>query len=91
MKKLILIAITILVVSSNNVVFAAELTLSITIPNNKVAETKEAYLAQSPKPEDFEGSDKAWIEHTIKEVIKRRAMSGAKILRDAANPYDRNW
>ncbi len=68
----------------------AALSLTITIPDTKVAVAKAAFLKRRPKPTDSEHpdfglSDKAWIEKVISSMVNREIQLGKREL-DAPAP-----
>ena len=44
--------------------------LSLKIPSAKVAELKAAFLSVFPKPDEFTGTDKQWIEQWLRGQLK---------------------
>lgn len=47
----------------------ADLDLTLTIPDGKVAKAKEGFLAECPKPAGFSGTDKEWFQEVLRRLI----------------------
>lgn len=60
--------------------------ITITVPDDKVAELKAAFLASTPKPEDFVGTDVQWIKAWIRLMVLDRVRKGKKIIANQSLP-----
>jgi hypothetical protein len=54
----------------------ADITLTITIPDAKVAKAREVFFVIHPKPESYAGTDKDWIEETIRHHLTMTVKQG---------------
>ena len=54
--------------------------ITITIPDEKVQEVKNALLSWKKKPADFEGTELEWIKQSIKNLLKARYLKGKEKL-----------
>lgn len=69
----------------------ADITLSITIPDAKVAKVRAGFLAARPKEPGFAGTDAEWFEEVWRRLVTVTTQKGLRMLAAKNEPVESSY